>query len=92
MDENGHHYLAVLVKRSAAINALQQLLASSATKSMKTTKKTKIYAIKNWLNQINSHQILIDSHAIGFADINNAADMTLIEDKVEQKLNAKADL
>ena len=92
VDENGHHYLAVLIKRSAAINALQQLLASSATTSMKTTKKTKVYAIKNWLNQINSHQILIDSHAIGFADINNAADMTLIEDKVEQKINAKADL
>ncbi len=91
VDENGHHYLAVLIKRSAATNALQQLLASSATTSMKTAKKTKVYAIKNWLNQIKSHQILIDSHAIGFADINNAADMTLIEDKVEQKLNVKAD-
>lgn len=92
MDENGHHYLALLIKRSAATNALQQLLDTPASASKKTAKKIKVYSIKNWLNQIKSHQIFIDSHAIGFADINNAADLALTEDKIEQKLNLKANL
>lgn len=90
IDENGHHHLALLIKRSAASNALQQLLATSTIENNKTGKKTKVHSIKNWLNQIKSQQILIDSHAIGFADINNAAEMALTEDRIEQKASLKA--
>ena len=84
VDENGHHHLALLIKRSAAVDALQQLLTASDIENSSAERKTKTHSIKNWLNQINSHKILINSHAIGFADINSVMDMALIEQKTEQ--------
>ena len=84
VDENGQHHLALLIKRSAAVDALQQLMTTVDTETYNPERKTKTHSIKNWLNQINSHKMLINSHATAFADINSVTDMALIEQKTEQ--------
>lgn len=84
VDENGQHHLALLIKRSAAVDALQQLMTTVDTETHNPERKTKTHSIKNWLNQINSHKMLINSHATAFADINSVTDMALIEQKTEQ--------
>ena len=84
VDENGHHHLALLIKRSAAVDALQQLLTASDIEDSSAERKTKTHSIKNWLNRINTHTIQVNSHASGFADINSVMDMALIEHKTEQ--------
>jgi len=84
VDEKGHHYLALLIKRSAAVNALQPLLAVSEVENSPLVQKTKNHSIKNWLNQINTHPILVNSHSIGFADINSMTKMALIEQKTQR--------
>ena len=81
VDENGHHHLALLVKPSAARAALQQLLEESKTKSDSPNRKTKVHSIRNWLNRLKSQQIIVDSQAIGFADINSATELAAIEQK-----------
>ena len=83
IDENGHHHLAVLVKPPAARIALQQLMDESKNESHQLNLKTKQHSIKNWLNRLKSQQMIIDSHAIGFTDINSAAELAAIEDKKE---------
>ena len=84
VDENGHHHLALLIKRSAAVNALQTLKAVSELENSHLERKTKTHSIKNWLNQINTHPILVNSHNIDFADINSITDMALIEQKTQR--------
>ena len=84
VDEKGHHHLALLIKRSAAVNALQPLLAASEVENSPLEQKTKKHSIKNWLNQINTQQILVSSHSIGFADINSMSEMALIEQKTQR--------
>jgi molybdopterin-guanine dinucleotide biosynthesis protein A len=84
VDENGQHHLALLIKRSAAVDALQQLMTTVDTETHNPERKTKTHSIKNWLNQINSHKMLINSHATAFADINSVTDMALIEQKTDQ--------
>ena len=84
VDENGQHHLALLIKRSAAADALQQLMTTSGTETHNPKRKTTAHSIKNWLNQINSHKMLINNHATAFADINSVTDMALIEQKTEQ--------
>ena len=84
VDENGHHHLALLIKRSAAVNALQTLQAVSELENSHLERKTKTHSIKNWLNQINTHPILVNSHNIDFADINSITDMALIEQKTQR--------
>jgi len=84
VDEKGHHHLALLIKRSAAINALQPLLAVSEVENSPLEQKTKKHSIKNWLNQINTQKILVSSHSIDFADINSMAEMALIEQKTQR--------
>tara|TARA_B110000879_G_scaffold65483_1_gene91929 strand:- start:138 stop:914 length:777 start_codon:yes stop_codon:yes gene_type:complete len=84
VDEKGHHHLALLIKRSAAVNALQPLLAASEVENSPLEQKTKKHSIKNWLNQINTQKILVSSHSIGFADINSMTEMALIEQKTQR--------
>ena len=84
VDEKGHHHLALLIKRSAAVKALQLLLTASEVENSPLEQKTKKHSIKNWLNQINTQKILVSSHSIDFADINSMSEMALIEQKTQR--------
>lgn len=90
VDEQGHHHLLILVRRDAAIRAINEILSAvnipyshdeQIAKPILST-KTKQFSIKNWLSALSSSEIRIDSQSLGLININSKADMTQLELKI----------
>jgi molybdopterin-guanine dinucleotide biosynthesis protein A len=78
VDRQGHYHLAILLKCSAGLNALENLIEDIEQSTAKNTKSS-ASSIRNWLARMKSEQLSIDMLESAFANINSAVDMSQFE-------------
>lgn len=78
VDKKGHYHLAILLKCSAGLNALESLISDIGPSTGKNAKPSDS-SIKNWLARMKSEQLSIDMLESAFANINSAVDMSQFE-------------